>query len=411
MPDAPPFEPRSPFETAFRTAIEGADAYRAVRAGLRLHDDILRIGNRFVSVDRFREIAFVALGNAAGSMALAAQEMLGERLTQGLTAGAVAPPDSLQFHYLAVPDPWPGSSPSFSALASTLELARDLQAEDLLLLLLSPGALSVTAGPPTGWEGSAWRQLLQNVTARAGPLDAVRVARVLGTGAVGGRLGALVREPTVVTLVLDRGEGAEWVGGGPTVSLRLQEASAVRTLMSGTSAVDLPRDSPPLLGRNVHRPVVVTGPIDAVEAAGESARRSGVDQPDDLAPSSRPSGPGRVAVRGRDGDDPSRAGRRAAPAPDRGGRAGGGRGPPVDHGAVDGDARRAAGIERPRRFRGRHLRYRRGRRTGGGCAGLPSCSGPPINPPGGLCGRAADRRRNPHSRRGRRRLARPPRRG
>ncbi|MFZ0830068.1 MAG: DUF4147 domain-containing protein, partial [Thermoplasmata archaeon] len=275
MPDAPPFEPRSPFETAFRTAIEGADAYRAVRAGLRLHDDILRIGNRFVSVDRFREIAFVALGNAAGSMALAAQEMLGERLTQGLTAGAVAPPDSLQFHYLAVPDPWPGSSPSFSALASTLELARDLQAEDLLLLLLSPGALSVTAGPPTGWEGSAWRQLLQNVTARAGPLDAVRVARVLGTGAVGGRLGALVREPTVVTLVLDRGEGAEWVGGGPTVSLRLQEASAVRTLMSGTSAVDLPRDSPPLLGRNVHRPVVVTGPIDAVEAAGNQLAGQG----------------------------------------------------------------------------------------------------------------------------------------
>jgi len=275
VPDAPPFEPRSPFETAFRTAIEGADAYRAVRAGLRLHDDILRIGNRFVSVDRFREIAFVALGNAAGSMALAAQEMLGERLTQGLTAGAVAPPDSLQFQYLAVPDPWPGSSPSFSALASTLELAGDLHAEDLLLLLLSPGAFSVTAGPPTGWEGSAWRQLLQNVTTRSGPLDAVRVARVLGTGAIGGRLGAVVRDPLVVTLVIDRGEGAEWVGGGPTVPLRPEEISTVRTLMSGTSSVDVPRDSPALPGRNVHRPVVVTGPIDAVEASGNQLAGQG----------------------------------------------------------------------------------------------------------------------------------------
>jgi glycerate-2-kinase len=268
VPDAPPFEPRSPFETAFRTAIEGADAYRAVRGGLRLHDDILRIGNRFVSIDRFREIAFVALGNAAGSMALAAQEMLGERLTQGLTAGAVAPPDSLQFQHLAVPEAWPGSSQAVSALASTLELASDLRAEDLLLLLLSPGAFSITAGPPAGWDGAAWRQLLQDVAARSGPVDAVRVARVLGTGAIGGRLGAVVREPLVVTLVVDRGEGAEWVGGGPTIPLRPDEPSTVKPLVSGTRAADVPRTSTALPGRNVHRPVVVTGPTDAIESAG-----------------------------------------------------------------------------------------------------------------------------------------------
>ncbi|MGC2289232.1 MAG: DUF4147 domain-containing protein, partial [Thermoplasmata archaeon] len=190
MPDAPAFEPRSPFEMAFRTAIEGADAYRAVRAGLRLHDDILRIGNRFLSADRFREVAFVALGNAAGAMALAAQEMLGERLTQGLSAGAVPPPDALQFQSLLVPDPWPGSPPSASALAGVLELAGGLHAEDLLVLLLSPGAFAITAGPPAGWDLGAWRSLLQQVTSRSGPVDAVRVARVLGTGAVGGRLGA-----------------------------------------------------------------------------------------------------------------------------------------------------------------------------------------------------------------------------
>ncbi|MGA7861852.1 MAG: DUF4147 domain-containing protein, partial [Thermoplasmata archaeon] len=174
MPDAPAFEPRPPFQTAFRTAIEGADAYRAVRAGLRLHDDILRIGNRFVSVDRFREIAFVALGNAAGAMALAAQEMLGERLTQGLTAGAVPPPDVLQFQSMAVPDAWPGSSGSAAALASVLELVSDLHDQDLLLLLLSPGAFSITAGPPTGWDPGRWRDLLQRVASRSGPVDAVR---------------------------------------------------------------------------------------------------------------------------------------------------------------------------------------------------------------------------------------------
>jgi len=265
--ELPAFEPKSPFETAFRTAIEGADAYRAVRAGLRLHDDILRIGNRFVSVDRFREIGFVALGNAAGSMALAAQEMLGERLTQGLTAGAVATPDTLQFQHMEVPDPWPGSAPSESARASALELAGGLNAGDLLLVLLSPGAFSVAAGPPSGWDAAEWRRLLQRVAAASGPVAAVRVARVLGTGAVGGRLAAAVSEALVVTLVVDRGEGPEWVGGGPTIPLRPEEPAAVRSLLSGTGVENF-RDPGLVVGRNVYRPVVVTGPADAVEAAG-----------------------------------------------------------------------------------------------------------------------------------------------
>jgi hypothetical protein len=275
VPDAPEFEPRSPFETAFRTAIEGADAYRAVRAGLRLHDDILRIGNRFVSANRFREIAFVALGNAAGAMALAAQEMLGERLTQGLTASAVAAPDALQFQSVLVPEAWPGSPQSTAALASVLELVADLHTEDLLVLLLSPGAFSVTAGPPTGWDPGQWRGLLQQVASRSGPIDAVRVARVLGTGAVGGRLGAAVREPLVVTLVVDRGEGPEWVGGGPTVPLRPEEPATVRGLLAGVSGVDGLRSVGPVVGRNVHRPVVVTGPADAVEAAGNQLAGQG----------------------------------------------------------------------------------------------------------------------------------------
>lgn len=268
MPEPPLFEPRSPFETAFRAGIEGADAYRAVRAGLRLHDDILRIGNRFVAVDRFREIAFVALGNAAGAMAHAAQQMLGDRVTQGLVASAVPAPESLQFQSLMVPDPWPGSPASTSALASVLELTGGLREEDLLLLLLSPGAFSVTAGPPTGWDPGAWRELLQRVASRSGPIDAVRVARVLGTGAVGGRLGAAVRDPMVVTLVVDRGEGPEWVGGGPTIPLRPEEVTAVRARVPEAARTQTLPVPGPYPNRNVHRPVVVTGPADAVEAAG-----------------------------------------------------------------------------------------------------------------------------------------------
>jgi glycerate-2-kinase len=268
VPDPPAFEPRSPFETAFRTAIEGADAYRAVRAGLRLHDEILRVGNRFVSIDRFREIAYIALGNASASMAFAAQEMLGERLTQGLSAGAVAPPEMLQFQHIQVPDPWPGSPPAESARASAIELAGGLRSGDLLLVLLSPGAFSITAGPPAGWEPSEWRRLLQGITEGYRPVDAVRVARLLGTGVVGGRLGAAVPEATVATLVVDRGEGAEWIGGGPTIPPGPEEFRSVQRLLAESPAAAALHPLDLSVGPNVQRPVVVTGPADALEAAG-----------------------------------------------------------------------------------------------------------------------------------------------
>ena len=268
MPDASAFEPRPPFEAAFRAALEGADAYRAVRVGLRVHDDILRIGNRFVPNDRFREIGFVALGNASGSMALAAQEMLGERLTQGLSAGAGAAPEALQFRHVSVSDPWPGSAAAESARANVFELVSGLGAGDLLLVLLSPGAFSITAGPPAGWNTVDWRHLLQEVTARSGPVDAVRLARTVGTGAVGGRLGAAVPEAMVATLVVDRGEGAEWVGGGPTIPVRSAERTQARSLVLGTAAASVPSGPEVVLGPNVHRPVVVTGPADAIEGGG-----------------------------------------------------------------------------------------------------------------------------------------------
>ncbi|HEY6238199.1 MAG TPA: hypothetical protein VIZ68_03315, partial [Thermoplasmata archaeon] len=69
-----------------RAAVTGADAYRLTRAAVRRDEGTLRIGNRFVATRRYREVAFVALGRAAISQALAVNEGLGELLTQGYVA-------------------------------------------------------------------------------------------------------------------------------------------------------------------------------------------------------------------------------------------------------------------------------------------------------------------------------------
>jgi glycerate-2-kinase len=278
---APPEPPsadarRGAIRAVFRAALEGADAYRAVRRGLRLDEEILRVGNRFVPIDRFGEIAFVALGNAAGSMALAAQGMLGERLTQGYLASPLPAPTALQFRHAELPDAWPGSPAAEAARVEAEELIRGLSPRDLLLLLLSPGALSVAAGPPAGLEGRAWRELLRDASAAG--LDAssiARIARRYGTGGTAGAWGRLAREATVATLLVSDGTDPVLLGGGPTLPYRPEEDRLLREALEThpsvrESLVHLP--SPERSGtigpRGVHRPVVVASPADAIEPAG-----------------------------------------------------------------------------------------------------------------------------------------------
>ena len=144
---------------AFRGAVTSADAYRATRAAVRLEGDTLRIGNRFVPVARYREIAFIAAGNAATSQALAVVRGLGSRLTQGFVAGPEAAPPEIPFRSVRVPRGLPGTREGTEAAGLALELAGGLGAGDLLIVLLSggaAGALALTEPKTTPPDPATW---------------------------------------------------------------------------------------------------------------------------------------------------------------------------------------------------------------------------------------------------------------
>ncbi|MCI4362837.1 MAG: DUF4147 domain-containing protein [Thermoplasmata archaeon] len=268
------WNPVSLLTAAYRAAVTGADAYRGVRSALRVDRGILRLGNRFVQIGRYREIAFVALGNASASLALAASEALGERLTQGYSAGPVALPESVPFHSLVVPSAVPGTPRGLEASRAVLELAAGLGEPDLLLLLLSPGAAGSLAEPPEGVDGTAWGTLLLRAAHELGSIEAATLARVFGTGGTGGRLPSLTGAD-VETLIVDEGLGGALVGGGPTVPVsdeeRARASSALGRLGGPTPRLSYaPESGPPPVGRPPSRPVVVAGPVDAIRSAGDA---------------------------------------------------------------------------------------------------------------------------------------------
>jgi glycerate-2-kinase len=288
-----PFEPIPPEDPgaagkdplvrhAYQGAVTSADAYRGLRQVVRFDQHVLRLGNRFVARDRYREIAFVALGNAATSMSLGLVQALGERVTQGFIAGPEEPPAEVPFRFLPLRPNSFGAAASTEICSSVLELAQGLGAHDLLLVLLSAGALEALALPPSGLSGGAWSEWLaslQHAGATGGEI--ALLARIYGSGAVGGVLARAAGEADVETLIVDRGDGPARVGGGPTIlpsDAERGEAQLVLdrlhafpqgTVRTGLPPIgELPRPAP--LPTTVQRPVVIAQPSDALRGAAEA---------------------------------------------------------------------------------------------------------------------------------------------
>lgn len=280
MPDpaADPGETDPIFATIYRSAVTGADAYQATRTAVRRTGETLRLGNRFVRFSRYREIAFLALGGAAISQALAVSAALGDSLTQGFVVAPDPLPPEVPFRHRQTPTGLPGDA---TTCHEAFELVQGLGEKDLLLLLLSAGSLGYLATAPDGvptdeWVGWLGRLAAAGATGR----ELGRIARVTGGGAVGGRLAAASRAD-VVALVVDRGDGADLIGGGPTLPVTRSERVAARAVIgrlpglapaSAALRRTLDPATDPVDGRPGAgvRPVAVTAPADALREIGDA---------------------------------------------------------------------------------------------------------------------------------------------
>lgn len=284
-------EPRGPdpiHNLAYRSAVTATDAYRAVRLALRREQGAFRVGNRFVADGRYREIAFLAFGNAANSMALAALHAVGDRLTQGFLAGPEPVPPELPFQGLAIEPGWGGSPTAPAVVAAAREIGRSLTEQDLLLVLLSPGALRALAEPPEGLTAEEFSRALSTAFERgATGREIGLLARVLGTGGVGGRLGAMVARSDVATLVVERGDGPTRVGGGPMRPVAPAERVEARAVLDrvglaasvpagalerSTASSEAPR---PSAHSRPDPPILISGPADGLRAAADAVFEKG----------------------------------------------------------------------------------------------------------------------------------------
>ena len=196
-------------------ALAAAEPGRCVRRFLSVEDGVVRVGE--VSLEPRRTFV-LAVGKAAGAMAGAAGEILGDRLSGGLCitkeghGGAPAP-----FENIAASHPEPDEK-SVRAARRVEEFIEPLEEGDLLLVLVSGGASALLAdaaeGIPIEHLKDLSRALLRS-GAEIGEINAVRkhVSTLKGGGLV--RKAAPAR---ILSLLLSDvvGDEPSSIGSGPT---------------------------------------------------------------------------------------------------------------------------------------------------------------------------------------------------
>lgn len=207
----------------FRTAVRAADPEVLVRGSLHLDGSVLAVGGRTYALPRHARLFVIAIGKAAVPMAHGALAALGTRIDDGLlvtkrvTADAVAHVGSLQVVHGSHPVP---DGTSEEAGRRLLALARGLEPQDLVLVLISGGGSALVEAPIDGITLSdiaATTDALLRAGADIGALNAVRrrLSRLKGGG-----LARAIAPARVINLIISDvlGSPLPAIASGPTVA-------------------------------------------------------------------------------------------------------------------------------------------------------------------------------------------------
>lgn len=274
--------------------LEAADPGKLVSRHLRLDGESLAVADARFRFGPRRRLAVVSAGKAATTMARAAEEVLGDRISAALAVDSSAGPGLTRTRLLVARHPVPDQR-GLAAAQELETLALGLGKNDLLLLLVSGGASALLPAPVPGVslaDKAAVTSLLLRAGATISELNTVRkhLSRLKGGGLARAAAPALV-----VALVLSDvvGDDLSTIASGPTVPdpttygdalavlglrgvLDAAPAAVRRHLEAGVrgEVPETPKPGDPVFRRVSTR--VIGSNRWTVEAAAQEARRQGL---------------------------------------------------------------------------------------------------------------------------------------
>lgn len=184
---------------------------------IHLTKNILKTGNRNYDLGKYRNIFVAGFGKASGSMALALEELLRERIKTGIVNvpyGHTAPCKIIRINEAGHPIP---DNAGIQGTRKIVQLLKETQKDDLVICLISGGGSALFELPCKGITLGELQNVTDLLLKSGARIDEINAIRKHISQVKGGRL-ANICNSEIVSLILSdvAHDRVETIASGPT---------------------------------------------------------------------------------------------------------------------------------------------------------------------------------------------------
>jgi glycerate 2-kinase len=203
----------------FRAGLRAVDPVKAINRHVVVKDHMLRIGERQLDLKDYDRILVVGAGKAGAPMAKAMENLLGNRIADGVVVikdGHGLPLKKIKVCEASHPVP---DARGVKATQKILSLVEKAGKRDLVICLISGGGSALLIAPVQGISLEDKQNATKRLLACGATIHEFNTVRKHLSRAKGGRLAQIAYPATVTSLILSDvvGDDLDVIASGPTV--------------------------------------------------------------------------------------------------------------------------------------------------------------------------------------------------
>jgi hydroxypyruvate reductase len=203
--------------------VNSVDPTRCLRDHIQREGEDLVLNGKRIPLDRNQRVFLVGIGKASLPMSVAASELLGDDLTQGMTIvkkGTLLDLKNLpgRIRVFEGGHPLPDDE-GVKATQEIIQLLKTTTEEDLVLFLVSGGGSALLTAPVPGLTLEDLSRLNKLLLGCGAAIDEINTVRKHLSQVKGGRLAAFASPAIQISLILSDvvGDPLDMIASGPTV--------------------------------------------------------------------------------------------------------------------------------------------------------------------------------------------------
>ena len=203
----------------FQAALKAVDPVEAILRSVKLENGYLTVGERRYHLDDYDRVLVVGGGKAGAPMAKALEDLLGDRISDGVIVvkdGHTLPLQHIRIHEAAHPVP---DERGVRGGEDILSLLGTVGERDLLLCVISGGGSALLVAPAEGITLADKQEVTRLLLACGADIHEINTIRKHLSRTKGGGLARIAAPAEVVSLILSDviGDDLNVIASGPTV--------------------------------------------------------------------------------------------------------------------------------------------------------------------------------------------------